>query len=163
PHGALAHAVDRTQEVAALAVGLVALFLLVRRLRILRGPARRVQAPLLLTAVVTVAYGVVWLSWVTEAGAASSTLETIGRAVAVSPPRPMPGGAGSTATSTTGRSRAWCHFLVHSAWRHPERPREWRASSRAHRTMWRGRSRGAASSRGESIRPCSETRASSPP
>ncbi len=83
PHVAVAHTIDRAQEISALAVALVVLFLIVQRLRVLRGPARRTQGPLLVAAVVMVPTSVVWLAWVIATGARTSTLETINRAVAV--------------------------------------------------------------------------------
>jgi signal transduction histidine kinase len=86
PHETVAHTVDRTQEIAAIVVGLVLLVLVVRRLRVLGGPARRAQGPLLVAAAVTASSAVFCLGWVTATGSSNSALETIVRAVAVSMP-----------------------------------------------------------------------------
>ena len=86
PHEAVAHTVDRTQELAGIVVALVVLFLLIQRLRVLRGPARRAQGPVLVAATITFSTGVVWLAWVTAADTGRSILETISRAVAISVP-----------------------------------------------------------------------------
>ncbi len=86
PHASFAHTVDRAQEISGVAVALVVLFLVVQRLRALRGPARRAQAPLLMAAAVSVPTGVVWLGWAIANDAGTSTLGTIDRAVAVSLP-----------------------------------------------------------------------------
>src|SRR6266576_3238960 len=86
PHASFAHNVDRAQEISGVAVALVVLFLVVQRLRALRGPARRAQAPLLMAAAVSVPTGVVWLGWAIANDAGTSTLGTIDRAVAVSLP-----------------------------------------------------------------------------
>jgi signal transduction histidine kinase len=82
----VAHAVDRTQEVAGIAVAVVALVLVVQRMLVLRGPARRAQEPLLVAATVTILTGVVWLGRVVATDADAPTLETIVRSVAVSIP-----------------------------------------------------------------------------
>ena len=50
PQQTVADAVDRAQEILGIAVALAVLILVVRRLRVLRGPARRAQAPLLVAA-----------------------------------------------------------------------------------------------------------------
>src|SRR5205085_11225762 len=47
PHASVAHTVDRTQAISGIAVALVVVFLVVQRVRLLRGPARRAQGPLL--------------------------------------------------------------------------------------------------------------------
>ena len=86
PHETVAHTVDRTQEITAIVVGLVVLVLVVRRLRVLGGPARRAQGPLLVAAAVTAASAVICLGWVLATDSVSSALETIVRAVAVSMP-----------------------------------------------------------------------------
>ena len=80
----LAHAVDRVQEIAGLVLAVVALFLVLRRLLVLRGAARRSQGPLLVAAAATGLMGLVWLGWVTATDASVPWLETIARAVAVS-------------------------------------------------------------------------------
>src|SRR6266516_5569045 len=82
PQASVAHVIDRIQEISGVAVALVVLFLVVQRLRVLRGPARRVQGPLLVAAAVTVPTSVLWLGWVIATDASTSTLGTIGRAVA---------------------------------------------------------------------------------
>jgi signal transduction histidine kinase len=82
----VAHTVDRTQELAGIAVALVVLFLLIQRLRVLRGPARRAQGPVLVAATITCSTAVLWLVWVTTSSAERSDLETICRAVAISIP-----------------------------------------------------------------------------
>src|SRR5205807_8440301 len=46
----VAHVIDRIQEISGIAVALVVLILVLQRLRVLRGPARRVQGPLLVAA-----------------------------------------------------------------------------------------------------------------
>jgi signal transduction histidine kinase len=86
PHEAVAHTVDRTQELAGVSVALVVLFLLIQRLRVLRGPARRAQGPVLVPATITLSTAVLWLAWVTTSDAGSSTLETICRGVAICVP-----------------------------------------------------------------------------
>jgi len=50
PQQTVADAVDRAQGILGIAVALAVLFLLTGRLRVLRGPARRAQAPLLVAA-----------------------------------------------------------------------------------------------------------------
>ena len=82
----VAHAVDRAQEIAGIAVAVVVLFLVVRRLRVLPGPARRAQGPLLVASAITGCTSVVWLARVIATGAAATTLDSIDRAAAVSVP-----------------------------------------------------------------------------
>jgi signal transduction histidine kinase len=82
----VAHAIDRAQEISGIAVALIVLFLVLQRLYILRGPARRVQGPLLVAAAITVPASVVWLGWVIATDSGTSTGGTIDRAVAVSLP-----------------------------------------------------------------------------
>jgi signal transduction histidine kinase len=86
PQASVAHTVDRVQEMSGVAVAVAVLFLVLQRLCLLRGPARRVQGPLLVAAAVTVPTSVVWLGWVIATDAGMSTLGTIGRAVATSLP-----------------------------------------------------------------------------
>ena len=86
PHASVAHVIDRSQEISGIAVALVVLLLVGQRLRVLRGPARRVQGPLLVAAAVTVPASLVWLGWVIATDGSTSTLGTIGRAVAASLP-----------------------------------------------------------------------------
>jgi signal transduction histidine kinase len=86
PHVTVAHTVDRAQEISGIAVALVVLFLVVQRLRVLRGPARRAQGPLLVAAAIAAPTSVVWLAWVIATDARTSTLGTIDRVVAVSLP-----------------------------------------------------------------------------
>jgi len=85
-HPNVAHAIDRAQEIAGVAVALVMLLLVIRRVRALGGPARRGQAPLLLAAAITGLAALVWLVWVIAADARVPTLETIARAVALTIP-----------------------------------------------------------------------------
>jgi signal transduction histidine kinase len=86
PHASVAHAVDRTQEIAGFALALVVLLLVLRRLFALRGAARRSQGPLLAAAAVTVPVGLVWLGSVIAGDASRSRIETIARAIVVSLP-----------------------------------------------------------------------------
>jgi signal transduction histidine kinase len=79
----VADAVDRGQGILGVAVALGVLWLLVRRLRTLRGPARRAQAPLLVAAAVAVPPLVVSLAWMTATGEGSATIESIDRGVAL--------------------------------------------------------------------------------
>jgi signal transduction histidine kinase len=79
----VAEAVDRAQGVLGLALALALLFLLVARLRVLRGPARRAQAPLLVGAGLTAVATVPLSAWATATGDGASTLETTVRAVAL--------------------------------------------------------------------------------
>ena len=86
PHASVAHMVDRVQEIAGAGLALVVLFLVLDRLRALRGPGRHAQGPLLVAATIAAPAGVVWLAWVLATDAGTSTLDTIDRAVAVSLP-----------------------------------------------------------------------------
>jgi signal transduction histidine kinase len=86
PHETVAHTVDRTQEITAIVVGLVVLVLVVRRLRVLGGPARRAQGPLLVAAAVTASSAASCLGWVIATDSVSPALETFVRAAAVSMP-----------------------------------------------------------------------------
>jgi signal transduction histidine kinase len=83
PQQNVADAVDRAQGVLGIAVALAALFLLIARLLVLRGPARRAQAPLLVAACLTVLATLPLLVWVSATAESAPTLETIGRAVAL--------------------------------------------------------------------------------
>lgn len=83
PYETVAEAVDRVQGLLGIAVALALLFLLVRRLLVLRGAARRAQAPLLVAAGLTVPATVLWLVWVSANGDDAPTLETVDRAVAL--------------------------------------------------------------------------------
>src|SRR5439155_6891603 len=78
--------VDRVEEGSGIGLAVLVLFLVQERLRVLRGPRRRAQAPLLVAAAVNIATGLVWLGWVIATDAGASTLETIDRAIAVSLP-----------------------------------------------------------------------------
>jgi signal transduction histidine kinase len=80
---AVADAVDRAQGVLGIAVALGVLWLVVRRLRVLRGPAQRAQAPLLVAAALTVPPLALSLAWMTATGERSATIETIDRCVAL--------------------------------------------------------------------------------
>jgi signal transduction histidine kinase len=86
PHASFAHAVDRVQEISGVGLAVLVLFLVLQRLRVLRGPRRRAQGPLLVAEVVNIGTGLVWLGWVIAADAGASTLETIDRAIALSLP-----------------------------------------------------------------------------
>ena len=79
----VADAVDRVQGTLGVAVALGVLWLLVRRLRGLRGPPRRAQAPLLAAAALAVPPLVVSLAWMTATGEGSATIDTIDRGVAL--------------------------------------------------------------------------------
>ena len=79
----VADAVDRAQGILGIAVALTTLCLLVGRLLVLRGPARRAQAPLLAAACLTVPATVPWLVWLSATDKSAPTLETIGRAVSL--------------------------------------------------------------------------------
>ena len=81
-HAGVAHAIDRAQESGGIAVALVLLVLVVRRLRTLGGPARRAHRPLLLAAAATALAVTVVLCWLLAADAHMPTAETIARAAA---------------------------------------------------------------------------------
>src|SRR6476469_1810259 len=81
PHPSVADAVDRVQALSGVCLTLVVLFLVLPRVRALRGPARRAQGPLLVAAATTAVAALVWLGWVTTTGARVSTLEAIVLAV----------------------------------------------------------------------------------
>jgi signal transduction histidine kinase len=83
PQQTVADAVDRAQGILGIAVALAVLFLLVARLRALRGPAQRAQAPLLVAAGLTVLATLLWLVWVSATGDGAPTLEAIVRAVSL--------------------------------------------------------------------------------
>src|SRR5204862_7402595 len=76
-------AVQRAQVAIGIAVGLAVLFLVVGRLLVLRGPARRAQSPLLVAAGLTVLATLAWLAWATATGESAATLQTIVRVVAL--------------------------------------------------------------------------------
>ena len=80
---AVADAVDRAQGILGITVALGALWMLVQRVRPLRGPAQRAQAPLLAAAAAALPPLVVSLAWMTGTGAGSATLSTIDRVVAL--------------------------------------------------------------------------------
>src|SRR5580765_3853025 len=82
PHAGVEHTIDRTQQIAGLAVAVVVVVLVLERVRVVRGPARRAQLPLLAAAVVSAVAGIVWLGSLLVAGAHTSTLETAARWVA---------------------------------------------------------------------------------
>jgi signal transduction histidine kinase len=77
----VADAVDRVQAGLGLAVALAVLLLLVERLRVLRGPARRAQAPLLVGAGLSVLASLPLLVWESATGNGVPTLETTVRVV----------------------------------------------------------------------------------
>jgi signal transduction histidine kinase len=103
PQQTAADAVDRAQGLLGVGIGLAVLFLLVGRLRVVRGPARRAQAPLLVGAALTVSATVLWLLWVSATGESAPTLETIGRALSLLVPLGVVGGI---VWSRLGRSEA---------------------------------------------------------
>ena len=92
PQQTVADAVDRAQGLVGIAVALAVLVLVARRLLVLRGPARRAQAPLLIGAGITALTTVLWLVWVSATGEGSSGLETIARAVSLLVPLGVVGG-----------------------------------------------------------------------
>ena len=92
PQQDVADAIGRAQALVGVCVGLAVLALLVGRLRVVRGPARRAQAPLLLGAALTVPVTVLWLIWVSATGEDAATLETIGRALWLLVPLGVVGG-----------------------------------------------------------------------
>ena len=81
--GTVADAVDRLQGALGVAVALGVLWLLLRRLRVLRGPPRRAQAPLLAAAAVAAAPLALSLAWMTARGEGSATIDTIDRGFAL--------------------------------------------------------------------------------
>jgi signal transduction histidine kinase len=83
PQQAVADFVDRTQGTLGLVVALAVLFLLVKRLHALRGPAQRAQAPLFVAAILTTVSAVLCLIWVSANGVGASRLETAGRTVSL--------------------------------------------------------------------------------
>jgi signal transduction histidine kinase len=85
-------AVDRARALAGVCLALVVLFLALRRVHDVRGPARRAQGPLLVAAATTATAVIVWLGWVIATGARASMLESIVRAVAVTLPLGIVGG-----------------------------------------------------------------------
>jgi signal transduction histidine kinase len=87
-------AADQAQEIASIAVALLVLFLVLRRLHGLRGPARRAQAPLLVAFAVTVGTGVVWLGSLLAADAGSYSVQTLVRVVALTIPVGVVAGIG---------------------------------------------------------------------
>jgi signal transduction histidine kinase len=91
-HPSVAHTIDRAREFSGVGLALAVLFLVGQRARVLRGPAGRVQGPLLLAAAITALAGLVWLGWVIVTSARVTTLETIVRAVAVTIPLGIVGG-----------------------------------------------------------------------
>jgi signal transduction histidine kinase len=78
-----ANAAHRAQEIVALGIGVSVLALVLFRLRVLRDPGRRAQAPLLVAAAVAAATYVGCLGWLVAADATSSMLNTITREVAI--------------------------------------------------------------------------------
>jgi signal transduction histidine kinase len=85
PHAGVAHAVDLTEKVAAIAVALGISALVLNRLRRVSGPARRVQGPLYVAAVSVAAVGIAWACWsIVDASVAG--VETVARWIAVALP-----------------------------------------------------------------------------
>ncbi len=79
----VADVVDRVQGTVGVAVALGVLWLLVRRLRVLRGPARRAQAPLFVGAAIAIPALIVSLAWMTATGESSATIDVIDRWIAL--------------------------------------------------------------------------------
>jgi signal transduction histidine kinase len=79
----VADVVDRVQGTVGIAIALSVLWLLVQRLRVLRGPARRAQAPLFVAAAIAIPPLVVSLAWMTATGEGSETIDAIARWVAL--------------------------------------------------------------------------------
>jgi signal transduction histidine kinase len=86
PRTGVQHAIERTQQVAALALAFVVLILVLERVRVVRGPARRAQLPLLAAASAAAVAGIVWLGSLLASGGRTSALETAARWVAVALP-----------------------------------------------------------------------------
>jgi signal transduction histidine kinase len=85
-HASAAHTVDRAQEIGGVALLLIALFLVLRRLRVLRGVTRRSQGPLLAAAVIAASAGLAWVGLVIVDDPGASRIETIARALVVAIP-----------------------------------------------------------------------------
>jgi signal transduction histidine kinase len=83
PHQTVADAVVRAQGILGIAIALAVLFVLVGRVLVLRGPAQRAQAPLLVAACLAVLAAVLWLATMTSTGESAPTFEMIGRAVSL--------------------------------------------------------------------------------
>ena len=83
PQQTVADAIDRVQGLVGVAVALAVLFLVARRLLVLRGPAQRAQAPLLAGAGITVLTTVLWLVLVSATDEGTPGLETIARTVSL--------------------------------------------------------------------------------
>jgi signal transduction histidine kinase len=79
------HRLDQAQEIASAGIAVVVLVIVVQRLRNLRGPARRAQAPLLGAFAITIATGLVWLGSLLATNG-SSSLQTLVRLVALTIP-----------------------------------------------------------------------------
>jgi signal transduction histidine kinase len=82
----IAHGIDRVQVIGGVAVTLPVLFLVSKRWRDQRGPARRASGPLLSAAIVTSLFTLGWLARVIAAGGEVPTAETIARAAAIAIP-----------------------------------------------------------------------------
>jgi signal transduction histidine kinase len=91
-HPNAAHAIDGAQELSGVGLTLAVLFLVLQRARVVRGPARRAQRPVLLAAALTSVVSLVWLGWVVAGDRRVPTLETVARAVAVTLPAGIIGG-----------------------------------------------------------------------
>jgi signal transduction histidine kinase len=83
PNRSAVDAVAGAQAILGITVALALLLLVVRRLLVLRGPGRRVQAPLLAAAALTAPAAVFLLALGTATAAPATTLETIARVVAL--------------------------------------------------------------------------------
>ena len=83
PSQSAAHAIDRVQEAAGVAVGVVVIVLVLQRLLVTRGVARRSQGPLLAAAAVAALVGLAWLCRVIAIDGEAPTFETIARATFV--------------------------------------------------------------------------------
>jgi signal transduction histidine kinase len=79
----VADAVDRIQAALGVAVALGVLWMIVRRVRILRGPARRAQAPLLVAAAVALPPLLLSLGWLSATDEGSGTIDVVDRWLAL--------------------------------------------------------------------------------
>jgi signal transduction histidine kinase len=80
---AVADGVDRMQGALGIAVALGVLWLLVCRVRMLRGPARRAQTPLLVAAMIAAPALLLSLPWTSATGEGSATIDMSDRWVAL--------------------------------------------------------------------------------
>jgi signal transduction histidine kinase len=83
PHQTLAGIFDRAQGILGIGVALTVVLLVVRRLLLLQGAARRAQVPLLAAAILSIPTAVVWLVHHVATVEPAATLETIDRGIAL--------------------------------------------------------------------------------